>query len=107
MTSSVVTIRLNGKPYQIGCDAGEEAHVTKLGAEVDTVMQSLVDSVGQIGEARLLAMTALIIADRSSNGSGGSPAPAVNAGQDAEAAAMALEKAATRLTELASKLTTP
>ena len=107
MTSSVVTIRLNGKPYQIGCDAGEEAHVTKLGAEVDTVMQSLVDSVGQIGEARLLAMTALIIADRSSNGSAGSPSPPVDTGQDAEAAAMALEKAATKLTELASKLTTP
>ena len=103
MTSSVVTIRLNGKPYQIGCDAGEEAHVTKLGAEVDSVMQSLVDSIGQIGEARLLAMTALIIADRSS----GSSSSAVDNGQDAEAAASALEKAALRLTELASKLTTP
>ncbi|ADE40531.1 cell division protein ZapA [Candidatus Puniceispirillum marinum] len=107
MTSSVVTIRLNGKPYQIGCDAGEEAHVSKLGAEVDAVMQSLVDSVGQIGEARLLAMTALIIADRSSNGSAGGSSPSVDAGQDAEATAIVLEKAAARLTELASKLTTP
>lgn len=107
MSSSVVTIRLNGKPYQIGCDAGEEAHVTKLGAEVNAVMQSLVDSVGQIGEARLLAMTALIIADRSSNGSAGGSSPSVDAGQDAEATAIVLEKAAARLTELASKLTTP
>ena len=103
MSQSIVTIRLNGKPYQIGCDAGEEAHVTKLGAEVDSVMQSLVDSIGQIGEARLLAMTALIIADRSA----GSSSSAVDTGQDAEAAASALEKAALRLTELASKLTTP
>ena len=59
--------------------------------------------VGQIGEARLLAMTALIIADRSA----GSSSSAVDTGQDAEAAASALEKAAVRLTELASKLTTP
>lgn len=112
MTSSVVTIRLNGKPYQIGCDAGEEAHVTKLGAEVDSVMQSLVDSIGQIGEARLLAMTALILADRSSsasasNASSANASAAGNAGLDADAAADALEKAAARLTKLASKLTTP
>ncbi|MBT6566385.1 MAG: cell division protein ZapA [Candidatus Puniceispirillum sp.] len=107
MTSSVVTIRLNGKPYQIGCDAGEEVHVTKLGAEVDSVMQSLVDSIGQIGEARLLAMTALIIADRSANGTEAGASSSDDAGQDAEAAAVALEKAAARLTELASKLTTP
>ena len=111
MNSSVVTIRLNGKPYQIGCDAGEEAHVTKLGAEVDTVMQSLVDSVGQIGEARLLAMTALIIADRlsnsASNDSVGNPSPSIDTGQDAKTAAIALEKAAERLSELASKLRTP
>lgn len=104
MTSSVVTIRLNGKPYQIGCDAGEEAHVIKLGVEVDAVMQTLIDSMGQIGDARLLAMTALIIADRSS---GGVASASDDGGQDTEAVAVALEKATFRLTELATKLTTP
>jgi cell division protein ZapA len=53
-------------PYQIGCGAGEEDHVANLGAEVESIMQSLVGSVGQIGEARLLAMVALILADRAS-----------------------------------------
>ena len=66
MSQSVVTIRLNGHPYQIGCGAGEEDHVANLGAEVGSIMQSLVGSVGQIGEARLLAMVALILADRAS-----------------------------------------
>ena len=64
MSQSVVTIRLNGHPYKIGCGAGEEDHVAKLGSEVEAVMQSLISSVGQIGEARLLAMVALILADR-------------------------------------------
>ena len=64
MSQSVVTIRLNGHPYKIGCGAGEEDHVAKLGSEVEAVMQSLIASVGQIGEARLLAMVALILADR-------------------------------------------
>ena len=58
MSQSVVTIRLNGHPYQIGCEVGEEEHVAKLGQEVESVLQSLVKSAGQIGEARLLAMVA-------------------------------------------------
>ncbi|MDA1152830.1 MAG: cell division protein ZapA, partial [Proteobacteria bacterium] len=66
MSQSVVTIRLNGHPYQIGCGAGEEDHVANLGAEVESIMQSLIGAVGQIGEARLLAMVALILADRAS-----------------------------------------
>jgi cell division protein ZapA len=66
MSQSVVTIRLNGTPYQIGCGAGEEEHVARLGSEVEDILQQLVSSVGQIGEARLLAMVALILADKAS-----------------------------------------
>ncbi len=83
MSQSVVTIRLNGHPYQIGCGAGEEDHVANLGAEVESIMQSLVDSVGQIGEARLLAMVALILADRAST------AAAANGSSNAAASAAA------------------
>lgn len=117
MSQSVVTIRLNGHPYQIGCGAGEEDDVANLGAEVESIMQSLVDSVGQIGEARLLAMVALILADRAStaaaaNGStnaaatGAPPAGAsaddVNAAEDRAAAL--LEDAAIKIAKLTSKL---
>ena len=113
MSQSVVTIRLNGHPYQIGCGVGEEDHVAKLGREVEAVMQSLIASVGQIGEARVLAMVALILADRSAASSAGEPnahtgsAPS-GALSDAKAvdnaAAEALEDAAARITTLASKL---
>jgi cell division protein ZapA len=117
MSQSVVTIRLNGHPYQIGCGAGEEEHVANLGAEVEVIMQSLVGSVGQIGEARLLAMVALILADRAStaaaaNGSSNAAAPAtppaglstddVNAAEDRAAAL--LEDAAAKIATLTSKL---
>jgi cell division protein ZapA len=117
MSQSVVTIRLNGHPYQIGCGAGEEDDVANLGAEVESIMQSLVDSVGQIGEARLLAMVALILADRAStataaNGSSNAAAPAappagasaddVNAAEDR--AAVLLEDAAIKIAKLTSKL---
>ena len=36
-----MTIRLNGNPYQIGCGAGEEAHVSKLGDEVESKVSSI------------------------------------------------------------------
>ena len=108
MSQSVVTIRLNGHPYKIGCGAGEEDHVAKLGSEVEAVMQSLIASVGQIGEARLLAMVALILADRAvpSNGKphngAGSTSPDIHENDDT--AAEALEDAAVRIAALASKL---
>ena len=121
MSQSVVNIRLNGNPYQIGCGAGEEAHVSKLGEEVESIMQSLIASVGQIGEARLLAMVALILADRAAgNGDepslNGAAAGAVGratsgaasaSAADHEAAAEALEIAAERIAALASRLTKP
>ena len=109
MSESVVTIRLNGHPYKIGCGAGEEDHVAQLGSEVEAVMQSLIASVGQIGEARLLAMVALILADRSvvpstsdshSDVETASPNPTSND----DAAAEILEDAAVRIAALASKL---
>ena len=109
MSQSIVTIRLNGTPYQIGCGAGEEPRIEELAAEIESVVQQLVGSVGQIGEARLLAMTALIFADRAQETAGkasdGSPDGA--SGDDArrdDAAAAALDRAAERILALASNL---
>ena len=109
MSHSVVTIRLNGNPYQIGCGAGEEAHVSKLGEEVESVMQSLVASVGQIGEARLLAMVALILADRAADQTANAPKDSAMSTSDVhqDVAAEALEMAAARITTLATDLTKP
>ena len=109
MSHSVVTIRLNGNPYQIGCGAGEEAHVSKLGEEVESIMQSLVASVGQIGEARLLAMVALILADRAAGKAANAPKDGelATTAADQDAAAEALEMAAARMTTLATRLTKP
>ena len=113
MSQSVVTIRLNGHPYQIGCGLGEEDHLGKLGNEVESVMQSLVASVGQIGEARLLAMVALILADRATtpltvdpntDAKVSSPETSAVANANDDAVAEVLEDAAVRIAALASKL---
>ena len=64
MNQSIVTIRLNGQPYQMGCESGSEERIKVLAKNVDTIVQELKGSHGQIGEARLLAMASLIIADK-------------------------------------------
>lgn len=112
MSQSVVTIRLNGTPYQIGCGAGEESRVTRLGAEVEGILQGLVGAVGQIGEARLLAMATLILADKASEagvqkasgatGMNGQP----DTNKDENEAAEALEIAADRIAELTARINT-
>ena len=64
MSQSTVTVRINGQTYQMGCDAGQENHIVEMGKNVDSIVQQLVSSVGQIGDARLLAMAGLILSDQ-------------------------------------------
>jgi len=64
MAQSVVTVRLNGQPYQMGCGPGEEAHIEALAKEVDDIITAVKSDAGQLGDTRLLAMAALILADQ-------------------------------------------
>ena len=102
MSQSIVTIRLNGQPYQMGCDAGQEDHIEALGREVDGVVSQLTQSVGQIGEARLLAMAALIIADKQP-GNGVAAEPAVSTEQLDDIAGQ-LEAMTSRVNQLTAHL---
>ena len=62
-----LTVAINGREYQVACDEGQEEHLSKLARYVDTKMGELVGAVGQIGDARLLVMTSLLIADEMSD----------------------------------------
>lgn len=58
-----VAITINGRIYDIACDDGQEAHLTRLGIYLDQRVTELVESVGQIGDARLMVMASLLVAD--------------------------------------------
>ena len=58
-----VSISVNGRDYQIACEDGEEEHIAYLAQYINHHVDNLVESVGQVGEARLLLMAALVLAD--------------------------------------------
>lgn len=96
-----VTLKINGYPYVLGCPDGQEAHLEALGAELDARVSSIRAQVGNLGEARLLAMAGIMLADELADARAGQPAPV--ASFEAEAAER-LTRLARRLDGVASKL---
>lgn len=99
-----VTLFLNGRGYRIACADGQEPHIEKLGRYIDGKVQELVNQSGQIGDARLLAMASLMIADELAEARGGIDGTAAPATKPAEAAAQAIEAVAKRIDALAARL---
>jgi cell division protein ZapA len=58
-----VSLNINGYAYVLGCADGEEEHLFALAADLDRRIQEIKDSSGPSGEARLLLMAALVVAD--------------------------------------------
>lgn len=58
-----VTLRINGYAYTIGCQDGEEKHLEAMGAEVSRRIDGVRLAAGPSGEARMLVMAALLMAD--------------------------------------------
>ncbi len=111
---ATVSVVVNGRPYAVGCEDGQEDHVRALAAAFDQQVREVAEQVGQVGDLRLFLMAALLTADelaeararlnatqaelaRSGGGRGGP-----SAGEDR--AAKALDQAAARLEALAERL---
>lgn len=58
-----VTITLNGRTYSLACPDSEEERLHELVDHVRGKMDHLIGEFGQIGQDRLLLMSALLIAD--------------------------------------------
>ena len=58
-----VTLSVNGRPYVVGCEDGQEAHLAELAAIIDAQVRQVSAEVGQLGETRLMLMSALLMAD--------------------------------------------
>ncbi len=58
-----VTVRINGYAYTVGCQDGEEQHLEAMAGEVDRRIESVRAVAGPSGEARMLVMASLLMAD--------------------------------------------
>ncbi len=58
-----VTIRINGYAYTVGCEDGQEDHLARMAAEIEQRINSIKAIGGQSGEARLLMLASLLLAD--------------------------------------------
>ena len=102
---SEVSVTINGRDYLVACEDGQEEQLEKLAAFVDKKMGELVASVGQIGDARLLVMTTLLIADELSEAYQQLEAGANGSSQGAEESmAATLESCAQRIENIAARL---
>ena len=58
-----VTVRINGYAYTIGCNDGEEQHLMAMAGELEKRIETIKAAAGQSGEARMLVMAGLLMAD--------------------------------------------
>jgi cell division protein ZapA len=62
-----VEITVNGRRHQMQCGVGEEARVRQLASYVDRRVTDLARGQAQAGDARLLLMASLMVADELSD----------------------------------------
>jgi cell division protein ZapA len=58
-----VTVTVNGHPYAVQCDAGEEHRIRELARVLESRIAPFVQQPARAGEARLLVLAALVLAD--------------------------------------------
>lgn len=59
-----VIVEVNGRPYTMQCPDGEEEHLRELARLLDSEVLRIKQSVGTVGDIRLLVMSGLMVADR-------------------------------------------
>jgi cell division protein ZapA len=60
---SQVNVTINGRQFRMACEDGQEGHLQQLAKDLDDRIVALRGQFGEIGDARLTVMAALMIAD--------------------------------------------
>ena len=111
-----VVVRVNGRDFALSCADGQEPRIRRLAQYVDAKIGEFAKNLGQIGEARLILLAALVIADELSDANeafqqersrtraaGGPVGPG---GEATEAAASAIRDITERIESIAARIET-
>ena len=60
-----VDITINGRSYRISCKDGEEERISSLASLINNQVKKLSEKIGQLGEARMILLAALVLLDKS------------------------------------------
>lgn len=116
---ATVTITIHGRSYPVACDDGEEAHLQTLAETLNARVAELAETVGPVGEARLLLMAGLLLSDEAqvqaerltaleaeveALRAGGSAELRARIETSEEAVALVLESAARRIEDLVQRV---
>lgn len=58
-----ISVEVNGRPYAVGCEDGQEQHLMELARMFDRQVRHVSQDMGQLGDTRLFLMGALLLAD--------------------------------------------
>ncbi len=118
-----LTVKINGYPYLLQCEDGQEEHLQAMAAHVESRIEDIKAHGNQSGEARLLVLAALLLSDElhdlraemaQMSESAGAPSAPVGGGKGAARSAKpdrdmarSLARMASRAEEIATSLERP
>ena len=108
-----VVVKVNGRDFALSCADGQEARTRRLAQYVDAKIGEFTKALGQVGEARLILLAALVIADELSDANealqqerNANRAAAGPGGEATEAAASGIRGIAERIESIAARIET-
>jgi cell division protein ZapA len=116
---ATVVLNIHGRNYPVACDDGEEPHLLALAETLNSRIVELADTVGPVGETRLLLMAGLLLSDEmlgmaerlaaleqeaEALRAGGSAEARARVEQSEDAIAIVLESAARRIEDLVRRV---
>jgi len=109
-----VVVKVNGREFPLSCADGQEPRIRRLAQYVDAKVGEFTRAIGQVGEARLLLLAAIVISDELSDANEAllqersrNRAAATTAGEGEQAAAAGVRGMAERVEAIATRLETP
>jgi cell division protein ZapA len=102
-----IHLTVNGRSYPVACEEGQETRIKELAQYLDRKTAEFVTKLGQIGEARLLVLAALVITDELADAHASlrrQSAGETGNGVDTAALAQGLEELAKRIETIAVRL---
>ncbi|HYC14231.1 MAG TPA: cell division protein ZapA [Stellaceae bacterium] len=102
-----VHLTVNGRSYPVSCEEGQQARLKELAQYLDRKTADFAAKLGQIGEARLVVLAALVITDELADAQAQLRSRATGGnGVDTDALSHGLDELAERIEAIAEQLET-